>query len=208
MPRPNGWGFGPTLNHWRIIMDTKIVSMIDKRGNVQNMKLEPLSVIAPRMWRDFALHKAKSGNGKKLWKNKASFLSHLRTAFSANRIELSSRDIEASSNTAMYAYDACVLEYVETYLELAKKTTTKRGVVIFKSNGLVHDPLFPKVHKEKGSKVIVVNKHVPTTKEIKVTEFIPRPESKLVKAIGRLRSRISNAIKGARNSIASRIAAD
>ena len=40
MPKPNGWGFGPTLNDWRITMDTKIVSMIDKRGNVQNMKLD------------------------------------------------------------------------------------------------------------------------------------------------------------------------
>ena len=207
MPRPNGWGFGPTLNDWRIIMDTKTVSITDRHGNVQNLKLEPLHVVAPRLWYDFALYKVKSGSGNRVWKNKATFLSHLRTAFAANRIELSCRNSEINGKCSLYVYEVCVIEYLDAYMDMAKVCKTKRGVFI-KNVGLIHDPLFPKVHKEKGSEVIVVTKHVPTTREIKVTELIPRPESKLSKAIGRLRNRISSAIKGARNSIASRIAAD
>ena len=111
----------------------------------------------------------------------------------------------ANGKCSLYVYEVCVIEYLDAYMDMAKVCKTKRGVFI-KNVGLIHDPLFL-VHKEKGSEVIVVT-NVPTTREIKVTEFIPRPESKLVKAIGRLRSRISSAIKGARNSIASRIAAD
>ena len=135
---------------------TKTVTLTNRHGEEQKMKLEPLRAISKRLWvKGKNIRSARKPEGSKVWTEFSRFDQHLYRAFKDERIELAWQDDSNSSKSKVFAYEECVLRYVEHYLaRWARKSPKTKMMTIAGTVDLLHEPQFPEEHGKKGKVII------------------------------------------------------
>ncbi len=182
---------------------TKTVTLTNRHGEEQKMKLEPLRAISKRLWvRGHNIRSARKPEGSKVWTEFSRFDQHLYRAFKDERIELAWQDDSSSSKSKVFAYEECVLRYVEHYLaRWARKSPKTKMMTIAGTVDLLHEPQFPEEHGKKG-KVMnnvqeVVHSPEEPTKPEKQEILKHTDEDLFGRLISDMKNRVKNGLRSA-----------